>query len=1104
MATSDRYRFFALFLAWLGFVIYGSLLPFDLREITFDQGIESFSNIRYLDLGVVSRADWVANILLYIPLSYLGCSWIASQVARGIGRSVAVTGTLLLCGITAVGVEFTQTFFAPRTVSLNDLLAEGIGSLIGVSLWLTQDQRIRSTLRALAQGGRQSILAAIALYGIFYLLLAFFPFDFVISYEELKWKLSSDFLGWVFAANCSGGLRCIAQQLGEMVAILPLGVLLALANPHLSLKRVFTAGALLSLAIELMQLFLASGTTQGASVLLRGVGLTAGVYLGQYLHQNGVNPIARLVRRLFPWLALPFVGLIAALNSWFSGSWIDPVAAWARIPDLSFLPFYYQYFTTETHAVASLLAQATMYAPIGIVAWAFALRNHRGAPPGLRQAAILAALVSLLIESGKLFVPPMHPDFTNLVIAAFGSAFAFWLATWISAAATAGKQMAPASAYEEVKDFTSTTATPDPEATRVEKHPAPRPLGMTLSALAAMAVVAGVIQYPLFAPLLGFGLAAYALLLYQRPWVWLMVLPIALPVFDFSPLAGRQLLDTFDLLLLTTLVMGYWRIYPLRARSWPRRMLALATGLLWLSWLIAFGRGILPIFDTPEFLVTSSHTATDAWLVGKGLLWALLLVPLLRRLPRDETERAQHLFIMGIVIGMALLAITVLWERQVFVGLTDFENVFRVTGTFASMHTGGAYIEAYLAFAFPVLAVWILRQHFWRHRVLGLLVVGASVYAMAVTYSRGGYAGLVASLLVVMLGVLVSRHRRIRHAGIALVATALGAIAIGLPVLSGEFAQSRLNRSIEDLQIRLDHWRQAVSFMDNGVTTAMTGMGFGRYPTQYLYRIESERDHPGNFSILRKMDGAAFLRLTPGDALYLEQTIGITPSSTYTLSARLRQPTGEAILSVPLCEKALLYSFNCEWSLLTPQKHGDWQDVEVEIQTGSIGASGFWPRRPVKLSLYNSGSANVLDIDWISLKSADGKELLANGSFEDGADRWLFVTDRDLAWHIHQQQVETYFAQGTLGLLALLTLVIACARILARSIRSGCTFSLAMGGALAGFLTVGLLGSTVDTARLSMLFYFGALAGGLMADKGRRKLLQRKAGAHPGFRPSPE
>jgi hypothetical protein len=143
----------------------------------------------------------------------------------------------------------------------------------------------------------------------------------------------------------------------------------------------------------------------------------------------------------------------------------------------------------------------------------------------------------------------------------------------------------------------------------------------------------------------------------------------------------------------------------------------------------------------------------------------------------------------------------------------------------------------------------------------------------------------------------------------------------------------------------------------------------------------------------------------------------------------------------------------------------------------------------VKLSLYNPGKV-MIDLDDISLKAPDGRELIANGGFENGAERWLFVTDQDLAWHIHEQFVETYFAQGLLGLLATAALLIAALTVLVPAIRAGRTEAVAFAGALAGFLSVGLLGSTVDAPRTAMLFYLGALGAALLvrgADKrGRR------------------
>ena len=64
-------RSFAATLAYLAFVVYGSLVPLDFRPIPLDQAWLSFQQVPFLSLGVGSRADWVANGVLYVPLGFL-------------------------------------------------------------------------------------------------------------------------------------------------------------------------------------------------------------------------------------------------------------------------------------------------------------------------------------------------------------------------------------------------------------------------------------------------------------------------------------------------------------------------------------------------------------------------------------------------------------------------------------------------------------------------------------------------------------------------------------------------------------------------------------------------------------------------------------------------------------------------------------------------------------------------------------------------------------------------------------------------------------------------------------------------------------------------
>jgi VanZ family protein len=125
----------ALFLGWLtylAFVVYGSLVPLDFQPRPWDEAWRLFQHIRLLDVGAQGRADWIANGVLYLPLAFLTAHVLAGRRARP--SALALVLALLFSLTLAVAVEFVQLHFPPRTVSLNDLLAEGIGSLLGVAL----------------------------------------------------------------------------------------------------------------------------------------------------------------------------------------------------------------------------------------------------------------------------------------------------------------------------------------------------------------------------------------------------------------------------------------------------------------------------------------------------------------------------------------------------------------------------------------------------------------------------------------------------------------------------------------------------------------------------------------------------------------------------------------------------------------------------------------------------------------------------------------------------------------------------------------------------------------------------------------------------------
>ncbi len=797
--------------------------------------------------------------------------------------------------------------------------------------------------------------------------------------------------------------------------------------------------------------------------------------LGRKLLSSGPAPLARFVLHATPFLALPYVLLLAALGGWFSTSWLPLGEALARLSDIHFMPLYYHYFSTEPAAMASLLAIAAMYGPVGLVFWA---RETTGLCITKRSAliaALWAACLALPIELGKLLVPPKHPDFTDLPIAA-AAAFTLGLIRWIEHALTGAPARGPARPV-------ATTAMLKPASPDIE-WPRPRPVAVLFGLPALLAVFLGLANYPVGSPMLAAFLLLYGVLLWRWPLLWFFLIPALLPVLDLSQITGRLLLDEFDLFVLMTLAVGYARVSRINPRPWPNRLLPSALILLWITWGLATARGLWLLLGFEGEITASSHSPLESWQVGKGMLWALLLVPIIRRLPRKTTKSAVNHMLWGLIAGLVILTLAVLWERHVFVGLGDLETVFRVTGTFASMHTGGAYIEAFIAFAFPALAVWVLIQKSWTLRALGIGLAALSSYAMLVTFSRGGYAGLAAGILIVILGTFKMQSVRpaVALAGIVLVVT-----AVALPILSGGFAQQRLARAAEDFTFRQAHWARAIDLMGDGAVTALVGMGFGRYPFIYLLNSAGQ-EPPGTYQIVND-DNNPHLRLGAGESAFLDQLVDMKPGMKYRLAARVRQQHGDGLLSLPLCEKALLYSFECVWNGLKLDRPAvGWQSLSIQGESGHVGGGGRWPYGNVKLSLYNPGSS-AIDVDEVSLVTEDGRELIANGDFSNGVERWLFLTDQNLAWHIDEQWVEMYFAQGLLGVLAMVALLTGVFRILIPEMLTGNPRATPFAAALAGFLTVGLLGSTMDTARLLLLFYLGALCAGLLVQaEGLKKM----------------
>jgi VanZ family protein len=418
------------------FVLYGSLVPLELRSLEWAEAWRRFSHIRYYSISIVGRADWVANILLYIPLAFLWCARTTAHTHSG-ARYGTIGFVLFVCVAFACLIEFLQLWFPPRTVSQNDLLAESLGSVIGVLIWLVAGRRLIKLARSISLGGREALDAAFIAYTGLYVAYSLFPFDFLVSGQELNAKLASGTIAPIIASSCGGLLRCSAKLTLEIVSFVPFGLFMALLlkRPGAGAANLLTGilvGALIGTTIEVVQIFIASGITQGISIGTRALGMMVGIIIGRGWSVTWLTGWLPVARGAIGVGVLGYVLLLAAI-AWRGGWQID--GALLRFDTLNWLPFYYHYYTTEQIALISLLRNAILYAPVGIAVWVWrfaGIGGHRTDLPGAAPAFWLGASMALLMETSRLLKSTGHSDPTNILIGAVAAWLTFHLMAWFA------------------------------------------------------------------------------------------------------------------------------------------------------------------------------------------------------------------------------------------------------------------------------------------------------------------------------------------------------------------------------------------------------------------------------------------------------------------------------------------------------------------------------------------------------------------------------------------------------------------------------------------------------------------------------------------------
>ena len=1032
-----------LLLFYALFVVYGSLVPLNFVDRPLNETLRAFQNIPFLVLGVDSRADWIANGVLYVPLGFLAACFLRGRLPQWPRAFLFAAAGAVLMGL-AVAVEFAQLYFPPRTVSQNDILAECVGVVIGLTLAARHATWFDDLLESLLGNPQRLKTIALDTYALAYVAFALFPYDVLLSWPEMNAKLDSSNWGW-FLAGDAGMMRQGLQLLVEVVLTVPVGVLWArvAGSPRRNIAAAVAVGALFGVFLELAQLMMASGVSQGLSVLSRILGVCGGLALSAYSLRFDASQIASVLRRFVLPIGVAYIVAMLEVNGWFkldAHGWPGAVAQWQQ---LVVMPFYYHYYTTEAKALFSLASVAFSYVPVGVLAWAYA----RSA----RFALISASLLALCFEMSKLFLDGTHPDLTNIMLAGLASGASISLI----------RQLLKSPRALPSVGLTVVNVAPEPPPARVMSIWLFCGLTFTCFWLAT---------FPVFTVFVAMAVALAAGLVWYRP-VWVFaIIPAALPVFDLAPWSGRFFLDEFDVLLMVCLAVAYVRVPPvspplLKSDVWG----TLVTTMVALSFAISTLLGSMPLAWPDLNAFNSYFSPYNALRISKGVVWAFLSLGLFKRLTAAGVD-VHRPFGWGLTLGLVMTVMVVFWERVAFSGLSNFTDGYRVTGPFSATHTGGAYLDCFIAAAMPFLVVLITERRHPLVRGGGLLLLMAGAYALMVTFSRAGYLSLAAAMLT--MGLLwVWRAQRTKLKLILASCSAGAVLLVALPILGSEFAQSRFASTQADLAFRQAHWDNAMSLRDPDWTTQLFGMGVGSFPQTNYWRGNQEIK-VGTYRLVNE-GGNTYLRLDAGDLIGVEQFVTLVPGQQYVLKVKARSSQSGARLSVPICEKWLLTSAHCVWSNFDWDKvePGVWQQLEARITVAEFFSEPWYAPRPVKLGLTYTGSKSTIDIDEVSLVSGDNADLLRNGDFSQGMDHWFFSVSGALHshWRVHSLFYGVLFDQGWFGLVAMgLLVMLALVRAL-RNAAGGDRMAVASLAALVGFLVGAVFDTQIDAPRILLL-----------------------------------
>ncbi|MFO0813531.1 MAG: VanZ family protein [Gemmatales bacterium] len=395
-------------ICYAAIIFYGSLVPFHFQPLSIGELLEQFKQVCTSPIRLTSRSDFLANVLLFVPLSFLALGTLSLN--QRLLPWLLLIPVSLGCTLFGAFVEFLQLMFPPRNSSLNDILAQLIGSFTGTLLWVVAGSRLIKSTEAFSKryASRNRLIPFLLIYLLLIIVLESVPFDFTLSPVELvhKWREGRIHL-IPFAAFLDPDRNMPTKTAWNIVQFLPLGLMLGFGK-DLRGYQAAGLGLLMAGGVEVLQLLVLGRHFEPTDIITGSLAVFSGWSM-MLMRDGSANNRSIKHLLLLAW---------AILVCWVNWTPFDFTTSGAenRLHEISLIPFADYQQKHYLSAFDDLIHKLILFMLLGVMLSLETIRK-----PSAAIIFLTGTLIAGVIEAGQIFLPTRYPSSSDVVLGAVGA-----------------------------------------------------------------------------------------------------------------------------------------------------------------------------------------------------------------------------------------------------------------------------------------------------------------------------------------------------------------------------------------------------------------------------------------------------------------------------------------------------------------------------------------------------------------------------------------------------------------------------------------------------------------------------------------------------------